>query len=463
MVLNVDDNIMNDDHKAFYSEDFIVNSKTVLTEYERTNNTGIALCGSYSDEYIGDIAANTVFKISPNINFADVKNLGFTNKAVFDSITLIMKHNGYIYGDSTSSINLAVHKLTSNYELDTIRTVTSEGSIYTYNKKNNSTTPYDPTPLATFSFTPEKLNRSNDSIYVTLPYELGLEWFNKIVALDPDFVIKSTASTIDSDEKFIDKVLNGITIRNVGLNKAIVGFNMPTSTTSDEELDSKRAITIRLHYHKTGPFTKMYYDFDIYQPAYQYNQITADYSKGMLDGIVAGGDGISSKLTNNLTFVHSGLGLITEVEIPSLHELYNLGNKTSIIDADLVFSAIPRSFASNYPLPKYLAVELLKRNGQLNSNGFTIINGDEKYTYAVKNTNLTKTESDYMLPITYYAWKEQKLISSSSAEHETILITAQSKTSGNKYPANMDRIILGSSDNHKSKMKMEMYYTTFEE
>ena len=461
MVINVDDDIMNDDHKAFYTEDFKINSKTILSEYEITNNTGVALVGSYLDEYIGEVFTNTVFKISPNIDFNKVEQLGFTHQATFDSVTVVLRPNGYIYGDSTSNVNISIHKLTSNYELDSIKNITTNGTFYSYNKKNNSTTSYDPTALATFSFCPEDM--AGDSIFVRLPDALGLEWFNKIVSKEDNFTIKSSSDDDDkdSDEKFIRNVLNGLTIRNAGTNSAIVGFDMPIlSNENNKEYEIKSGITIRLHYHTTGPYLERTYDFEIYTPAYQYNQITADYSKGLLDGIVAGKDGISSKVTDNLSFIHGGLGLMTEIEIPTLFELYLLGMNTTIINADLDFIAKSRSFSQSYPLPK-INVNLLKNNGQISKDSINIIFGEKEYTSNITNTVSTSTESEYSLPITYYAIKEQDLLSASSVDHQKILLSAKNNEVGIKHK-NVNRVAIGNSNNHSCEMKLKMHYTTFE-
>ncbi len=446
MVLTVGEDVMSDDHKAYYTENFTINSKTKLAEYETTNNTGVALCGSYIDDYIGEITTNTVFKISPNVYTSNIENNGFLRTAIFDSMVFIMRPNGYVYGDTSSNVNLAIYKLTEDYDLDSIRNIVDGITYYNTLMKNNSTTSYDPVPVVNFSFVPED---ADDSIEVVLPQDLGQEWFDNIITQNDNFVI-NTGET--SDKNFIENVLPGLTVRSVGNNSTIVGFDMPTSDNSD----ATPGMTIRMYYHTLGPHTEWAYDFTIYQPSYQYNQITADFSQGVLSGIEAGGEGISSTKTNNLTFIQSGLGLMTEIEIPTLNEMYVFGTNPTIIDLNLDFIAEPRSFTNNINLPTAMSIDLLKNNGLINSSGLTGFDGTSA---AISTKTLTDYEAEYSIPISYYGWQEQQLFNSLDIDHQTLLLTARQNGS---FISNVNRMVIGDANNNDCQMKVKMYYTTFE-
>ena len=440
MTLSVGEGVMNDDHLAFYNDDFIIESETKLAEYVTTNNTGVALCGSYSDDYIGDITTNTVFKISPNIA---EKSLSSIKTAVYDSIVFVMYPNNYIYGDSSKTVNLTLHKLTEDYILDTLRIAGTTEKYY--HMSNHSTTAFDPTVLANISFVPE----DDDSVRIRLSDVIGQEWFDNIFNDHDDYTI-STDET--DDEDFISEVLNGLTIRSVAGNSAVVGFNMPTSS----NLDTEPGLNIRLYYHKSGPYQELSHDFTIYDPSKQYNQITADFSTGLLDGIVAGGEGIPSSKTDGLTFIQSGLGLMTNIEIPTLNELENLGQNLTIIDLDLDFSAKSRSFMNNHDLPLAMTMLQLKKNGELNSDGLLNFSGQQ---VSISTTQLSTTDASFSLPITRYGWAEQSLIGPESVDHNSLLLTA--RYNGAFLP-NVNRMVIGNSDNSDYQMKVKMYYTIFE-
>jgi len=451
MVLTVGEGVMSDDHLAYYTEDFTIESKTKLAEYVSTNNTGVALCGSYLDDYIGEITTNTVFKISPNLQSSSLESLGLTQSAVFDSLVFVLYPNGYVYGDTTSTVRLNIHKVTEDYSLDTLQSLEDGYSSYTYLKKNNSETAYDPDILGTISYIPEDVD-VGDSVYIHLPESLGQEWLDKIIDEDDNFVINSTESSTDSDDKFIENVLQGITVRSVSGNNAIVGFDMPTST----ETDVSPGIVIRLHYHTTGPYTDYALDFQVYDADHQYNQISADFSQGLLEGIVAGGDGIPSTQTNNLTFVQSGLGLMTEIEIPTLQEMYVFGSNPTIIDMDLDFEAYPRSFTNNLSLPTALAIDLLKSNGNLNSTGLLDVSGS---AVSVSNTYYSDYEATFSIPITTYGQDEQELLSATNPYHQTLLLSAKD---GDDDVPNINRMVIGDGENSECEMTVKMYYTLFE-
>ncbi|MDA3852994.1 MAG: DUF4270 family protein [Bacteroidales bacterium] len=409
-----------------------------------TNTTGVALAGSYLDAYIGDITTNTVFKISPKIY---IENETIYKTAIYDSIAIVLFPNEYVYGDTSSTVNLTLHSLTETYKLDTLYELIDGATKTTYHKTNYSTTTYDPTVLANISFVPE--DTRNDSVIVRLSDATGQEWFDKMMDEDDDFTISSSES---DDSEFIENVLNGLTLRSVAGNNAVVGFDMPTSS----DADSKAGITIRMYYHTTGPYEELFHDFTIYSPAQQYNQVTADFSTGLLDGIQPGGDGIPSSETQGMTFIQSGVGLMTNIEIPTLYELFLFGKNLTIIDLDLDFNAVPYSFNTSYPMPLAMTMEKLRKNGEINPYG--LLDFSEQQV-AVSRTQLTNNEAVYSVPITRYGWEEQDLLGPEVAEHNSLLLTP--RYNGTFIP-NVNRMIIGDGSNTDAQMKVKMYYTIFD-
>ncbi len=441
MALTLGEDVVNDDHEALFTNDFTIKSETLLSEYVLTNNSGVALCGSYNDDYIGEITTNTVFKISPNINSNDswYNNSDFSVTAELDSIILVLYTNGYIYGDSTKAMTISLHALTENYLLDTA------------DLTNNTVTPYNPVPICSKTFIPEDLD--GDSLVITLPQALAQEWFDSIKASDGDFIIDGNGddpTKPDNDSRFIENVVPGFTIRSSGNNQAVIGFKMPTSATKD----FTNLSTIRMYYSQY-PSLELFHDFKIYEPDHQYNQITADFSQGKLAGIVAGGDGIPSTETDGLTFVQSGLGLMTKVEIPTLNELYTFGNNVTILNLDLSFGVLPLSFDEDYPLPTFLNLERFQKNGELNEFGVINFSGS---AVSIGKT-VTNTRANYSVPITRYGIDEQKFLDMENEYHTALLISPLSQYGG--LPT-VNRMVIGDADKDDCNMSVSMYYTTFE-
>lgn len=452
--LTVGEDIVNDNHDAYYTEEFEFATETMMASYVQTNNTGVALCGSYEDEYLGIITANTVFKVAPNKSFTENTQKTdpiFSDKSArFQSLELVLYSNGYLYGDSTKEVTLAVHKVTEDYELISRRQLMSNSSLTYDILTNNDYTPYDSTEiLGDTTFIPEYMD--GDSICIRLSDVLGQEWFDNIVAGEDDYVIDATSE--DSDEKFIQNVLAGITVRAMGDNGAILGFNMPTSS-DDTEADN--TVTLRMNYETAGPATDHSFKFALYDVDHQYNQITADFTGTALEGLVPGGNGISSHNTNHMTFVHEGLGLMSHVEIPTIYELgVVFGHNLNIINFDLELEAVTSSFSKGHTLPSAFNVDKFQSNGIISSNSLTDLSGNDVSLYAIKADD---TDATYSLPLTYYAMLEQTIVIPESSDHTTLLISAVSSL----YNLSVDRMVIGSGDHITNTMTGKMYYTTFE-
>lgn len=439
IILSVGENIIDDEHYAYYTEDFEIESETMLAEYVITNNKAVALCGSYTDDYIGEITTNTVFKVAPNFNDFEDK---LTYESIFDSLVVFMIPNDYRYGDSTKQVNLTIHELTEYYELDTIGTyLDNDNRIICMT--NYSTTAYDETPLASVSFIPEKLYGNHDTAWAYLPDELGKKWFDQMAVEDEYYI---------EQEYFVEKIFHGLTIRSAEGNSAIVGFDMPDNSTDDIE----PGIRMRLYYHNVGPYVESYVDFEVYEENHQYNQITADFSKGVLAGIEAGGEGIPSSETGGMTFIQSGIGLMTHITIPTLYEMEKFGVNSTIINMDLCFSAITRSFDEEYPLPTAITMEKLRANGEIDEDGLLNASGD-----VVSITTLDEDAHDasYSVPISYYAAIESQYLPSNTTKHSSLLLTA--RDNGTFLP-NVNKMVIGDCDYDEYEMEVEMYYTTFE-
>ena len=218
----------------------------------------------------------------------------------------------------------------------------------------------------------------------------------------------------------------------------------------------KSGIVVRIYYHTNYPYKKLYHDFLIYEPLFQYNQVTADFSTGVLKGITPGGDGIPSTQTGGLTFVQSGLGLMTNIEIPSLFELYKFGSNLTIINMDMEFETLPYSFDEQAPLPLALSIDRLKNDLSVNREGLIDFSSN---TVSISQKSSTTSSRQYTFPITRYAWDEQDLISKSDPDHNTLILRA---TYGGNYLPNINRMVLGDSNNDDCKMKLKMFYTLFE-
>jgi len=149
------------------------------------------------------------------------------------------------------------------------------------------------------------------------------------LALGKELISKYTDKNISGGGSAFRDYFRGLFIKSeTGKKAALLAFS-PTYS------------RMTLHWHNPGDTTKYYlnYYFSL-SNAYvteinaRFNQITAQRI-GPLASLVKPGDKVSSLKTNNLTYVQSGTGVVTKIELPYLLNLK--GNRNIAVNkAELV-------------------------------------------------------------------------------------------------------------------------------
>ncbi len=305
-----------------FTDTLTVKTSTVLLDSVRTNSTTQLLLGSYRDPIFGRVTAQPYFELGNRIDFnAD----GSTTTYVYDSLTLDLAYF-YYYGDTLQPFQMNLHRLT-----DTLIT----GKTY----YNNSTMPYEATPLATLTIDPKPA--TNNTFKFKLPDALGKQIF--------DLSGKPDAS---SASKFV-QTFKGFTL--VPSNNSSMIMGLPSSS----------GISLNLYVHITGDTVGKVQAIPLLK---RFNHVQAN-RQGTEVAKLQPLKPLSAAEMGGLNYVQDALGIVTKVEFPHLSKLFTDG-RVAINRAEL--NIVPEQPQGRFFLPTGLTMaETDQTNRLLRSVGGT--------------------------------------------------------------------------------------------
>jgi hypothetical protein len=401
-----------------YIDTLTVNSFTVKLDSLRTSGLedgqGAVVVGKYHDPEIGDVAASSYFKLQ----LPDTRSV--PNNSVYDSLVLIMVDNNYQIGDTLQPFTIHVHRVEQ-----TIR-VREDNYLY-----NTSKFTYYADPLGSKTFKPRPNTPDRDTVSIHLSDELGNELLNLFLSKDDRI-------------QQLDNWLNyfkGLSIQNDISDEAIIGFK--TASVSP---------VMRLYYHYTD-FTTVseHRDFGIF--AWAINQFNHfEITNPVIDLPTSQKDKLSVKYTNKQSFLQSGTGIVTRLEIPYLKNLLTLHDNIRILKAELVLEPARNTYRTIQLPPRISLFQSDKLNRfaspVLNVNTGTALIGtlviDQVY----------QEETSYTFDVTSFM---QSKLTEETDEIPALLVTV----TPNDIYRTADRLVLGSQTNSDSKVKLKIYYMNY--
>ena len=295
-----------------YTDTLTIKSGTVLMDSIQTGGNSTFLLGSYYHPELGYVSSNVFTQL------ANADTLNSKATSIVDSLQMHLIYKN-TQGDLSQPQTIELYRLA-----DTLSTLTS---YYT-----NSSVAIKPELLKRFSFVPKPIKKESangDSVqFDTLKFQMPL-------ALGKELISKYTDKAISGGGSAFRNYFRGLYIKSEAGKKASLLAFSPTY------------YRMTLHWHNPGDTTKYYlnYYFSL-SNAYvteinaRFNQISAQRI-GPLAAIVKPGDKVSSLKTNNTTYVQSGTGIVTKIELPYLLNLR--GNRNVAVNkAELVFSGIDK-------------------------------------------------------------------------------------------------------------------------
>ena len=355
---------------------FNVALSSVLVDSVPTTGTGTLMIGNYQDPYFGYINSKSYLQVgtpgNPTISF----------QASFDSLDFIMRINKSFYGDTTLPQTYSI------YQLDTVISL----PLLQYTFYNNSSIPYNPTPLGsrTVTILPTAAQTSLsvfDTVKIRLPDSLGLALMG---------MIQRRSDTTATLNTFLNYLRGFVLSTDNGSKGVVYGF--------------RDTVTMRLHYHEPGAINNYkFIDFPYNNRAHQFNQISIDRSGTPLQALVNAQNSrpnpliyaeAPSSALGNAGYVQSATGIQLKLMFPNMAGLINLPDYLGVLKAELILKPVPGSYSPTNALPPQLVLSQTDMNNRL--GGGVVTNGTSStgnlvldYTFG-QNTSYSYDITTYM-------------------------------------------------------------------
>jgi hypothetical protein len=428
----------------FYTDTLTIQASTVLTDSVVTYGASRLLVGQYQDPDFGKVMAKSFVSLYPaadSIRFVktDSTVLGET---ITDSLVLKLDYvsttgTSYSYGENgEAEQTFHVYRLS-----DSIRLSLKSGEFYT----NNSTIPYNSTPLLSFSVKLKDL-REKRTLHLKFSDYPSLTDFGKEI-LD---ILQKTVATKRAE--FSEQFKGLVIVPDAANQGGIVGLLISSRISAHYTTMEKNGTATPTKQNRT-------FDFFLGFNTGRFNNIQSERSGTSLAGLSIPLTSLASSATNNRTFVEGGLGFYTKLEFPTLDRLKLQGN-VAINKAELIIKPVIGS-AETYTVPEYLVLhETDNTNKKLISRLRTSTNtfelpfiynegqigatGGERILYDSRNEVFRTVLTSHF----------QHLLSGDTANKGILIAPANEG-------ASVNRLILNNQNNSPFSMKLRVYYTVF--
>lgn len=399
-------------------DSFTVDMATVQVDSFISSAKGVALLGGYNDPVFGKTNIESYFELAPP-TYVD----SFAN-TTFDSLVLILKPGKGYYGDTTSLLQVDVHR------------VTEPIAGYGDNPlgiNNNRHFAVQPSPLASKSM----LVRPNtgDLLQIRLDDHLGREFLQKL------------QNKADLDLQGSDAFL-----------QYFHGLRLSTSN-KDAQLvvGCQDSVIMRLYYKMPGLYTAdRTVDFKLANSAHQFNSIQADRSGTVLKNLAASGM-LPSSATNNTAYASYATGAMIKLRFPTVREILKLPGYAKIIKATLTVKPVPGSYIMPYSLPPELR---LSQTTQLNQLGDDITILSSNGTPVAQTGNLVidylyGENTGYVYDVTSYL---QALIKDATINQNGLLLVPPSPSLETQF----NRVLAGDGNNSSGRTQLSIMYASIQ-
>ena len=336
---------------------------------------------------------------------------------------MILKPNGFYYGDTTQPIHFTVSRLS---ELIASKNFDVSNQYYSNQSFQTSTI------LGTASKYINPVRK--DDITIRLNDAFGLELFKQL---------QNQNNTIYKSATEFINYFNGIKINTSKTDNTLVGF-------SD-------AVTMKLYYRKGSAFPQnLTADFTLSNKLHQFNHITTDRSNVLnsyIKNINTTKNEIPSALTGNMSYVQTISGLITKIRFKSVNDIQKLPNYAKILRAILVIKPVVATYnLSSNTLPPSLRLSTTNSLNQFIGDIVAASGGSGAVQYGnLYIDNLNSTGTEYTYDLTPYI---KSILNNSTAIDNGLLISPPSPD----YQNQSNRVLIGDNLNPNGKTQLLIFY-----
>jgi hypothetical protein len=422
-----------DDFAALFSDTSSVVLSTLATDSMMTGSASRQLVGRFTDPYFGKMHATSFIQVG----ISDGRAITVPDAAVYDSLALTLRYDGYYYGDTTKVMNVTVHRHLSDM---------MEKSVY----YNGDETPYEAAPIGRKRFYPNPrpgvsavgTATGRADLHIKLSDALGKQIFDL-----------AKAGKLTNNTDFVN-LLKGLTILPATSdNSAVVGFH--TSSTS-----------LKLYHHTPDAVEGVDKDSVSVALVGVYNNTGGNRKGTILEKLPNTYRSVlPSAQAGNMAFVQAGTGIMTRVDLPSIRQFAYQQNYTFVNSARLVMEPVRNSFNSAYYLPQLYVYLCDRNNDYLVSGGQPLPLTDLAGTPVVARleNDFINDRSYYLIDVTQFA---RNIVQSESEQTYGLLLrTSAASISNNIYDVNTEfsksfnRVVFGDQANANARLKLEVKYT----
>lgn len=391
-----------------------VQTSTVLRpDSFATSGDANLLVGRWMDPQTGRMTARSF----TSVNYA-TNTLNTDTNIRLDSLVLELNY-AFVYGDSTSQFNLSIHPL--------LRPM--ENQLY----YNTNSLDYDPTPLVQKTFAPQPRSRTRQ-VQIRIPDALTQSFFAKLQS--------GTISNVTALADF----LPGFALNCNSTANTFIGFTAASSG-------------LRFYYHTTDinqtastllfPFSAIYF-----------TQIKNELSGTVLSALKTRTDAVSSRLTDNTSFVVPGAQLQTRIEFPYLNQFDRPDGFADLNKALLVIRPVRKTLNDNTQPPPLALFFTNTQNDILPISLPGGVTGSSAAvsTYGYDPNALTLTDN-YTFDLTYYIGQ----IIKRKALNQPLLLTIPTTTQLQRAFTLQDyvqRVVLGNQQKPNDQLKVQLFITS---
>ncbi|HLO58075.1 MAG TPA: DUF4270 family protein [Bacteroidales bacterium] len=400
---------------------FTVNSYTVMLDSLHTSGLSApsAVIGRFDDPDFGLFTASSFF----TVDIPGTNKFGIQDDYVFDSLCLGLVYNKYYEGDTALPFTIDVHRLQQ-----TIKTNSADGYFY-----NTDSIAAMPELFGSITFKPSP--NSGDTIWIPIDSTFGIQLFT---------YMKNNNHRV-TDATDWEDFFKGFMVRYGENNKSVMGFYFPVGS------GSPYAPAMRVFYHYVQySVVKRHVDFKS-AAGKQFNRFMLYNPKVPFPKNLH--DKLSSSETANRTFLHSGVGIVTRLEIPYLKNLYYVGNDIQILNAELEVEPATNTYTEE-TLPVNLS---LTSTDDLNRWGSLLYNKSNRYS-SFENLTIDMVNQEN----TRYTFEITNFIKSNLEKQNDDTPAMLMTISADDLYQTSRRLIIGSHKNRINKVRLKIYYMNIE-
>lgn len=395
-----------------YIDTVTVNLSTVMVpDSFITSSDSTILVGRWNDSQTGLMSARGFASLSYVTNdLPDQKGIRF------DSLVLEVVH-AYSLGDTLSPFTIQVHQLKQPIDI---------GAVH----YNTQAVAYNTTPLLQTTIVPQ-FKEEIRQVRIRIPEALAKSFYEKLISKE-----------INSAET-MSEFWKGMAFLSPSTNNVFLALNLTSSLSG-----------IRLYY-RGNDISQTNYNLLFPFQASQFTQLTNNRTGTPLQALQRASDVVSSRLTQNTSFVLPGAFLTTRIEIPSLTEFIKPDKFIGLNMAELIIEPVRKDVRDNAPPPSTLGLYFTNNQNETTdavpgtSTGAT--SAVAPYAYL---PNAIELEDAYVFNITHYI----NQVMNGLAVNRPMLLRVP--VGQNTMKTMIQRAAFGNRQNTTDRIRLKLYVTS---